>query len=53
MKKIIIGLVVVSAFCGWTATETVDGIAWTYTVSGGEAKVGNNYSPYSAISKSN
>ena len=41
MKKMIMVFAVVSACCGWAATETVDGITWTYTVSNGEAVIGN------------
>ena len=41
MKKMIMVFAVVSACCGWAATEMVDGITWTYTVSNGEAVIGN------------
>ena len=42
MKKVIVMVLSMAAvFCGWSATETVDGITWTYIVSGDESVIGN------------
>jgi hypothetical protein len=47
MKKLL--TLLLGALCAWTLTaltETVNGIAWNYTVSNGEAKIyKNTYSP--------
>ena len=48
LLAIIVWLAIVSAFA---ATETVDGITWTYTVSNGKASIGSFSSSSSAVPK--
>ena len=50
MLSLVLGLTVLSTHRVNADTEVVDGIEWNYTISGGEASVGNGYS--AAISTS-
>ena len=55
IKKIIMmmsaAMAIVCAQAAMTYTETVDGIEWTYTVSGGKASVGGGSSSSTAVPK--
>ena len=50
-KLMMMFAVALAVFYSRAATETVDGIEWTYTVWDGEASVGSNSSPFSAVPK--
>ena len=38
-RLMMLAVAAAAAFGAWSATETVDGITWTYSVSNGKAKI--------------
>ena len=50
-RMLFVAIVSVAAVCAQAATEIVDGIEWTYTVTDGKASVGGGSSSSTAVLK--